>query len=177
MMFLVISIFIKQLLTEQSIVPGKSKSRRERILPANSLRLTSRKCLWYARICRICVKPSPMHVMDGQNIDISSFLKYFYDKRCVPYEWHKICDMFYGLKVTDVSFLESFTIVNAVSAHVIHMRFERMVIERDLKEITLVINWLFNPVEDAKVNFLHIVIQNFNFSFVVILSKLIKIYN
>ena len=98
-MLLVILIFIKQLLTEHSIVSGKQglleiarnrtdkekqktsleerfiqiTSRPEWFLPTNLLCLTSRNCLCYAIIRLNRLEPSPMHAEDGKKIDILSF--------------------------------------------------------------------------------------------------------
>ena len=62
-------------------------SRRDRFLPANHpFCWTSRNCVWYASIQRNRPEPSPMHVEDGQNIDISAFSKHFMKGTPTPYK-------------------------------------------------------------------------------------------
>ena len=99
----VILVFMKQLLTEHSIVSGKQgwqetarnrtdrnklnpleerflhiTSRRERFLSANPI-------CWYRGS-----KLSLVHLEDSFNIDILSFSKHFYDRHCAPYQWNDI---------------------------------------------------------------------------------------
>ena len=55
---------------------------------ANPLCITSRNCLWYVCVHRNCLKPSPKHIDNVQNIDILSFWKTYYDRHCAPYKWN-----------------------------------------------------------------------------------------
>ena len=102
-------VFIKQLLTEESIVSGEqcwletarnrtdrkkltsleerfihSASRRERFLPALcwSLRNVSGMYAWFRQNG---LEQSLLKVEDGQNIDILSSSKHFYDRDLVPF--------------------------------------------------------------------------------------------
>ena len=109
-----ILIFIKQLLTEYSIVLCKQSwlatarervdkkkkltplverfiqitSRRVTFLTANPLCITYRNCFLYASVHRNCQEPPPMNVENVGNIDILPFWKTFYDRHCAPYKWN-----------------------------------------------------------------------------------------
>ena len=110
-MLLFILIFLKQLLTEQSIVSGKQgwlgppeigqtetklnplekrfihiKSRRKRFLPANPLCWTSRICLRFASIRRN--RTRLRCTLGWSKYWHFVLLKRFYERHCAPCKWN-----------------------------------------------------------------------------------------